>query len=98
VKGNAYRVKMSIFSEKDGSIKSKNEMLFAQTFYSIEEAVERINSDIYEKIHNSLYFRSQKIGFDLVFYTDVARNNTYIAYRVLIQKNEKIPSTHQQRE
>lgn len=78
-----YRIKMIVAIENDNVFSYRNEFVVPVLYADIEEAQSHIQTDIGRRLRESLYFRSQKSGFDLVRYGKVATSNTYIAYRIV---------------
>lgn len=87
-----YRVKVTVSTEREGMLSHTNEFLLSEIFSSLQQALDRVNEDIHFKLNNSLYFRSQKKGYDLVYYSQVAQLNTYIAYRVIVLSKQTLMS------
>ena len=80
---SGYRIKMIVAIEKDNVITYKNELIVPVLYEDIESAQKHITGDIHKRLYESMYFRSQKTGFDLVRYSNTATSNTYIAYRIV---------------
>ena len=80
---SGYKIKMIIAIEKDNIFAYRNELLVPVLYNDISEAQNHVNRDIERRLKDSMYFRSQKTGFDLVRYGNTALSNTYIAYRIL---------------
>ncbi len=78
-----YRIKLIVAIEQITTIAYRNELIVPIVFKTISEARRHIDIDIKRRLKDSLYFRSQKKGFDLVLYGQLASSNTYLAYRVL---------------
>lgn len=83
-----YRIKLIVAIEQETTIAYRNELIVPIVFKTITEARRHIDIDIKRRLKDSLYFRSQKKGFDLVLYSHLAASNTYLAYRVLPLKAE----------
>ena len=78
-----YRIKLIIAIEKNGSKTYNNELLVPMIYATLQDAERHIQNDIKKRLTESMYFRSQKIGYDLVLYADTATSNTYLAYRIV---------------
>ena len=85
-----YRIKLRIAVEKNLVFTTKNEILVPTLFDSLQDARNEIISDINHRLGDSFYFRSQKMGFDLVRYSQEASLNTYLAYRIIPVKNPRL--------
>ncbi|MCX7633856.1 MAG: hypothetical protein N2Z22_11050 [Turneriella sp.] len=79
-----YRVKFVIALERDGVFVHRNEFLQPQQFLLLDDALAFCSQDMEKKLREGNYFRSQIYGFDLVRYRNLARLNTYLAYRIVI--------------
>jgi hypothetical protein len=80
---SGYKIKMIIAIEKDNIFAYRNELIVPVLYNDISEAQAHVTRDIDRRLKDSMYFRSQKTGFDLVRYGNTATSNTYIAYRIL---------------
>jgi hypothetical protein len=80
---SGYRIKMIVAIEKDNIFSYRNELIVPVFYEDIEKAQDHITRDIEKRLLESMYFRSQKSGFDLVRYGNTAMSNTYIAYRIV---------------
>ncbi|MDH5720918.1 MAG: hypothetical protein OEZ13_09955 [Spirochaetia bacterium] len=78
-----YKIKLIVAVEKNSTIGTRNEILIPRVYHSLEEARENIEMDIKSRLKNNMYFRSQKLGYELVRYSQTASVNTYITYRVM---------------
>jgi len=92
-----YRIKLIIAIEKNHHFTYNNEMLVPVVYHTLQEAETHIQNDISKRLNESMYFRSQKTGYDLVLYSETASSNTYLAYRIvpvkLTTKEEKQSTT-----
>ncbi|MDH4199805.1 MAG: hypothetical protein OEV66_05415 [Spirochaetia bacterium] len=80
---SGYKIKMIIAIEKENIFAYRNELIVPVVYQDISEAQAHVTKDIDRRLRDSMYFRSQKMGFDLVRYGETATSNTYIAYRIL---------------
>ena len=78
-----YKIKLIVAVEKNYIMTTRNEILVPKTYRNLEEAQKHIEMDMQCRINENLYFRSQKMGYDLVRYSQMALLNTYISYRVI---------------
>ena len=78
-----YRIKLIVTIEKQGHFKNRNEIVIPTIYTSLQESQEDIMNDIKFRLQNSLYFRSQRVGYDLIRYGKEASINTYLAYRII---------------
>ena len=78
-----YRVNIIILIEKNNKIDTVKEYLDPNFYTNKEDAQNYIQQDINYKLQYSLFFRSQKQGFDLVKYSKEASVNTYILYEIV---------------
>lgn len=78
-----YKIKLVIAVERRSTFWHKNEFMVPTVYSNIDQAKEHICHDIDHRLQESMFFRSQKIGFDLVKYTQEASVNTYLGYRII---------------
>ena len=78
-----YRIKLIVTLEKSGRFENRNEIVVPTVYTSLQESQEDIVNDIKYRLDNSMYFRSQRVGYDLVRYGKEATINTYLAYRII---------------
>ena len=83
-----YKIKLLICIEDNGDFTCRNELVVPSFYINIEEAKLHIKMDITSRLKNELYFRSQKIGFDLIRYNQCASYNTYLSYRIFPVSNK----------
>ncbi|RME90381.1 MAG: hypothetical protein D6767_06955 [Candidatus Hydrogenedentota bacterium] len=89
-----YRIKLIVSIEKNGKFTSRNEILVPSFYRYLDEARADIEEDIRHRLRTSYYFRSQRVGYDLVRYSREASLNTYMAYRIIpIKQKEKVESS-----
>lgn len=78
-----YRVKIQYSLQIDNHFWRSNEFVFPKTFSSIKSAQKKIKEDIRERLNNSYFFRSYIHGYELVHYSKMASQNTYISYKII---------------
>ncbi|MDH5717760.1 MAG: hypothetical protein OEZ22_08990 [Spirochaetia bacterium] len=86
-----YRVKLIVAVERDNMIKTRNQIIVPKVYDTLEEAQAHVEMDLKYRLSDSLYFRSQKLGYALVRYSREASLNTYISYRIvplMLEKNQ----------
>lgn len=84
-----YRVKLCIARENSGRISLRNEIILPGKYLLLDETLAFIEADILHRLKNTLFFRSQRYGYDLVRYHNTAQDNTYLAYRVVIHEAKR---------
>jgi hypothetical protein len=85
-----YRIKLCIARENSGKLSVRNEIILPGKFVTLDEILGQIERDISERLTNTLFFRSQRFGYDLVRYHNVAQDNTLLAYRVIIHESRNV--------
>ena len=80
---SGYQIKLIVSTEKNNRIEYKNEFVVPTVYETIKEAQFHIIMDVEHRLLNTMYFRSQKKGYDLVRYSREALVNTYLAYRII---------------
>ncbi len=80
---SGYRIKLIVVIEDNGTFKDKSEYVVPTIYQNLKEAQFHILMDIEYRLGNTMFFRSQKKGFDLVRYARETSLNTYLSYRVL---------------
>lgn len=85
-----YRIKLCIARENSGKLSVRNEIILPGKFVTLDETLTQIEADIADRLHNSLFFRSQRYGYDLIRYHNVAQDNTLLAYRVIIHESRNL--------
>lgn len=86
---SGYRIKLIVSIEKDGKFTSRNEILVPSFYTYLDDARADIREDIDHRLKTSFYFRSQRVGYDLVRYSREASLNTYMAYRIIPVKTKQ---------
>ncbi len=83
-----YRIKLLIAIEKNGVIRNKNEIFLNTRYRHLHDAYFDIEMDIKNRLRDQSYFRTNRIGFNLVHYSECATLNTFMAYRIMpLKKN-----------
>ena len=82
----SYQIQIQIAIEKNGKIEDTKEWAVPTLYSNIKEAQFYIFMDIEYRLGNTMFFKSQKKGYDLVEYSREATVNTYLAYRIIAIK------------
>lgn len=91
---HSYRIKLMIAIEKNGKIQNKNEIILSSSYQKFQEAYFDIEMDIKNRLRLQNYFRTNRLGFNLVHYSGCATLNTFIAYRIIPVKKKNFLSTN----
>ncbi|MCC5814625.1 MAG: hypothetical protein JJT78_07710 [Leptospira sp.] len=66
----------------------KSELLVPTLYGRRSEARAHIKKEIVERLEHSNFFRSPRLDYDLVRYTEEARCNTFLRYSILDMSKE----------
>ncbi|MCE9499942.1 MAG: hypothetical protein K8R21_05515 [Leptospira sp.] len=77
-----YRILLTVAIYRTGTLSYKNEVFVPTVYSRRSEARGHIKKEIKERIGNSNFFRSPRLDFDLVRYTEEASCNTFIRYTI----------------
>ncbi|TGN11849.1 hypothetical protein [Leptospira ilyithenensis] len=77
-----YRVQVTVAIYREGSLSYKSEILSPAFYSKRTEARDHIRQEIRERLTHSRFFRSSRLDYDLVRYTEEATCNTYLRYTI----------------
>jgi hypothetical protein len=77
-----YRVQVTVAIYREGSLSYKSEILSPAFYSKRAEARDHIRQEIRERLAHSRFFRSTRLDYDLVRYTEEASCNTYLRYSI----------------
>ncbi len=77
-----YRVQVTVAIYREGNLSYKSEILSPAQFNKRTEAREHIRTEIRERLEHSMFFRSTRLDYDLVRYTEESTCNTYLRYSI----------------
>ena len=77
-----YKVQITVSIYRNGLLSYKNEMTVPSFYLRRSEARGHIKKEIKERLESSNFFRSTRIDYDLVRYTEEATCNTFIRYSI----------------
>ena len=77
-----YKILLTVAIYRAGALSYKNDVFVPTVYGRRSEARGHIKKEIKERIANSNFFRSPRLDFDLVRYTEEATCNTFIRYTI----------------
>ncbi len=77
-----YKVQITVSIYRNGLLSYKNEMTVPSVYSRRSEARGHIKKEIRERLDSSNFFRSTRLDYDLVRYTEEATCNTFIRYSI----------------
>ena len=78
-----YKIKLVVAIEDNGEFTETKEYIVPTVYKTLRMARFHILMDIEHRLGNTMFFRSQRQGFDLVRYSKEVALNTYLAYKIL---------------
>lgn len=84
-----FRIKLTVAVYQEKRLLYKNDLVVDSTYERRSEARAHIKKEIQSRIQNSNFFRSPRVDFDLVQYSEEATRNTYLRYRIIEEPAEK---------
>ncbi len=78
-----YKILITVAIYRDGVLSYKSELLVPSLYRRRSEARAHIKKEISERLEHSLFFRSPRLDYDLVRYTEEARCNTFLRYTIV---------------
>ncbi|MBE7411347.1 MAG: hypothetical protein L6Q54_01185 [Leptospiraceae bacterium] len=75
-----YKIQITVSIYRNGLLSYKNEMTVPSVYNRRSEARGHIKKEIRERLDSSNFFRSTRLDYDLVRYTEEATCNTFIRY------------------
>lgn len=78
-----YKILITVAVYRDGFLSYKNELLVPSTYRRRSEARAHIKKEIQERLEKTNFFRSPRLDYDLVRYTEEARCNTFLRYTII---------------
>lgn len=85
---NTYKILITVAIYRDGILSYKSELLVPSLYGRRTEARAHIKKEISERLMHSNFFRSPRLDYDLVRYTEEARCNTFLRYSIVDMKRE----------
>ncbi len=77
-----YRVQVTVAIYREGNLSYKSEILSPAFYDKRQEARDHIRQEIRERLAHSKFFRSTRLDYDLVRYTEEGSCNTYLRYSI----------------
>lgn len=77
-----YKIQITVSIYRNGLLSYKNEMFVPSVYSRRSEARGHIKKEISERLKTSNFFRSTRIDYDLVRYSEEATCNTFIRYSI----------------
>jgi hypothetical protein len=86
-----YKVLITVAIYRSGILSYKSELLIPSMYMRRSEARSHIKKEISERLEYSQFFRSPRLDYDLVRYTEEATCNTFLRYSILDVSREFQP-------
>jgi len=77
-----YTVQVTVAIYRDGNLTYKSEIQSPNQYSKRTDAREHIRKEIRERLDHSRFFRSSRLDYDLVRYTEEGSCNTYLRYSI----------------
>lgn len=77
-----YRVQVTVAIYRGGSLSYKSEIVSPAFYERRQDAREHIRQEIRERLAHSKFFRSTRLDYDLVRYTEEGTCNTFLRYSI----------------
>lgn len=78
-----YKIMITVAIYREGILSYKSELLVPSLYNRRSEARAHIKKEIAERLEHSNFFRSPRLDYDLVRYTEEAKCNTFLRYSIL---------------
>lgn len=78
-----YKILITVAIYREGILSYKSELLVPSLYTRRTEARAHIKKEISERLEFSNFFRSPRLDYDLVRYTEEARCNTFLRYSIM---------------
>lgn len=86
-----YRIQLTVAVYRQKKLTYRNDVLVPAIYRRRSEARNHIKKEMERRLNHSNFFRSPRVDFDLVRYTNEASCNTYLRYRI-IEQPASVPS------
>ena len=83
IKTKKYRIQITVAIYRNGNLSYKNEFLVPTIYTRRSEARGHIKKEINERLNFSMFFRSSRLDYDLVRYTEETTCNTFLRYCII---------------
>ena len=78
-----YKILITVAIYREGILSYKSELLVPNLYNRRTEARGHIKKEISERLQHSNFFRSPRLDYDLVRYTEEATCNTFLRYAIM---------------
>lgn len=78
-----YKIMITVAIYREGILSYKSELLVPSLYKRRSEARAHIKKEIKDRLDHSNFFRSPRLDYDLVRYTEEAKCNTFLRYSIL---------------
>ncbi|WCL48205.1 hypothetical protein [Leptospira sp. GIMC2001] len=78
-----YKILITVAIYREGILSYKSELLVPNLYNRRTEARGHIKKEISERLLHSNFFRSPRLDYDLVRYTEEATCNTFLRYSIM---------------
>ena len=82
-KTKKYRVQIRVSVYRDNMLSYKSEFTVPTVYSRRSEARGHIKKEIKERLSHSMFFRSSRLDYDLVKYSEEASCNTFLRYSII---------------
>jgi hypothetical protein len=86
-----YKILITVAIYREGILSYKSELMVPSVYERRSEARSHIKKEIRERLMHSNFFRSPRLDYDLVRYTEEATCNTFLRYSILDVSREFQP-------
>lgn len=92
-----FRIKLTVAVYQEKKLIYKNDMIVPGGYKRRSEARAHIKKETQDRLQKSHFFRSPRVDFDLVQYSEEASKNTYLRYRIIEETPEnRTPDENQE--
>lgn len=91
IQDKKYKVLITVAIYRSGILSYKSELMVPSLYLRRTEARAHIKREISERLEYSQFFRSPRLDYDLVRYTEEATCNTFLRYSIMDVSREFLP-------